>query len=91
MKSSGIRKLCGDLSGWFSGVGPSKWAYGAGLAYAIATVAFFLMPREVVKENSPASPVSYQIVPAATPTVVPQLNHVDLSPSTQSAADKQVF
>lgn len=80
----------GRLSGWFSDLGPSKWAYGAGLAYATVTVAFFLTPRGVDVEKTPAAPVNYQVVPAPAPPVE-QLDQLDLSPSTQGNAGEQVF
>lgn len=79
----------GTVSGWFVDLGPSKWAYGAGLAYATATVVFFLTPRGVDVETAPAAPVNYQLVPAAPP--VEQLDQLDLSPSTQGSVGEQVF
>lgn len=87
---SGVASLLNRVSVWFSDLGPSKWAYGAGLAYASVTVAFFFMPRGVEVENTPASPVNYQVVPAASPAVE-QLDQLDLSPSTQGSAGEQVF
>jgi hypothetical protein len=86
---SGLVDFFGRVSGWFSDLGPSKWAYGAGLAYATATVVFFLMPRGVEVENAPAAPVNYQVVPAAPP--VEQLDQLDLSPSTQGSVGEHVF
>lgn len=77
------------ISSWLADLGPSKWAYGAGLAYATATVMFFLTPRGVDVENAPATPVNHQVVPAAPP--VEQLNQLDLSPSTQGSVGEQVF
>jgi hypothetical protein len=61
------------------------------VAYASVTVAFFLMPREVARENSPVSPVSYQVVPASTPPMVQQLDQLDLSPTTQGTVGEQIF
>lgn len=91
MVGSGPKALIGKVSGWFSAMGPSKWAYGAGLAYATATVAFFLMPKNAgVEGSAPVSPVNYQVVPAPTPPVE-QLNELDLSPSTQGSAGEQEF
>lgn len=78
------------ISAWFSNLGPSKWAYGAGLAYAAVTVGFFLMPRGVEVENAPSSPVNYQVVPSPVPTVE-QLDQLDLSPSTQGSTGEQIF
>lgn len=91
VKTSGLTNFFGRVSGWFSDMGPSKWAYGAGLAYAAVTVAFFLTPRDVVKENTPVSPVNYQVVPAPAPPAVEQLNQLDLSPTTQGNIGEQVF
>jgi hypothetical protein len=88
---SGAPTLLARLSDWFSEMGPSKWAYSAGLAYAAVTVGFFLLPRESVKENIPISPVNYQVVPAPAQPVVEQLNQLDLSPSTQGNVGEQVF
>lgn len=87
---SGPKAFFSKMSAWISEMGPSKWAYGAGLAYAAVTVAFFLMPRDVEVENAPVSPVNYQVVPSPAPTVE-QLNQLDLSPSTQGSAGEQVF
>jgi len=91
VKESVMTSFLGRVSGWFSEMGPSKWAYGAGLAYAAVTVAFFLTPREVVKENTPVTPVNYQVVPAPGPPKVEQLNQLDLSPTTQGSVGEQVF
>jgi hypothetical protein len=86
---SGLVNFFGRISGWFADLGPSKWAYGAGLAYATATVVFFLTPRSVEVESAPAAPVNYQVVPAAPP--VEQLDQLDLSPSTQGSVGEQTF
>jgi len=87
---SGLAGFFGRVSTWISDLGPSKWAYGAGLAYATVTVAFFLMPKGVEVENTAPSPVNYQVVPTPAPTVE-QLDQLDLSPSTQGSAGEQVF
>ncbi len=94
VKASGVTGFVGRAAAWFSDLGPSKWAYGAGLAYATVTVAFFLTPRDAVKENSPVSPVNYQVVPAASPSSaqqLQQLHQLDLSPATQGNIGEQVF
>ena len=91
VRQSGLMSLFVHMSSWISDLGPSKWAYGAGMAYAAVTVAFFLTPRDVVKESTPSSPVNYQVVPAPTPPMVEQLNQLDLSPSTQGISGEQVF
>lgn len=88
----GFRTLASRFSAWLDDLGPSKWAYGAGLAYASVTLAFFLMPEAADKVTAPVSPVNYQVVPAAVPApLVEQLDQLDLSPSTQGSAGEQVF
>ncbi len=86
---SGFMNFISGFSTWFADLGPSKWAYGAGLAYATATVVFFLTPHGVDVETAPTAPVNYQVVPAAPP--VEQLDQLDLSPSTQGSVGEQVF
>jgi hypothetical protein len=88
-EKSGLMGFFSGLSTWFADLGPSKLAYGAGLAYATATVVFFLTPRGVDVETAPTAPVNYQVVPAAPP--VEQLDQLDLSPSTQGSVGEQVF
>lgn len=73
---------------WFSEVSPSRWAYGAGLAYATAAIAFFLVPRGVEIDTMPAAPVNHQVVPAPG---LEQLEQLDLSPSIEGNAGEQVF
>ncbi|MEO7101535.1 MAG: hypothetical protein ABI162_19450 [Luteolibacter sp.] len=90
VKRSALMSFAGRVSGWFSDSGPSKWAYGAGLAYATVTVAFFLTPPKAGVENTPMAPVNYQVVPAPAPAVE-QLDKLDLSPLTQGNAGEQVF
>ena len=46
VKLSACRRLIGGVSNWFSDLGATKWAYGAGVAYAAVTIAFFLTPRD---------------------------------------------
>jgi hypothetical protein len=91
VKQSGLMSFVGRASEWFSDLGPAKWAYGAGLAYAALMLSFVLTPREAGKEGTPATPVSYQVVPPPAPTKVEQLNQLDLSPSTQGSAGEQIF
>jgi len=91
VKKSGLRSLFEAVFDWFSDLGPSKWAYGVGVAYAIVTIAFFLKPHGVVTESAPATPVNFQVVPATAPPAVEQLHQLDLSPSTQGNAGEQVF
>jgi hypothetical protein len=87
---TGLANRLSRVSTWFADQGPSKWAYGAGLAYATVTIAFFLMPKGAELENAPVSPVNYQVLPSPAPAVE-QLDHLDLSPSTQGSAGEQVF
>lgn len=90
VKKSPLMAFVSQVSNWFSDLGPSKWAYGTGLAYATITVAFFLTPRGVDVEKIPAAPVNYEVVPAPAPPVE-QLDQLDLSPSTQGSTGEQVF
>ena len=76
------------LRSWFSEVSPSKWAYGAGLAYATAAIAFFLVPRGVEINTMPSTPVNHQVVPAPS---LEQLEQLDLDPSSEGYAGEQVF
>ncbi len=87
---SKLANFFGRVSVWFSDLGPSKWAYGGGLAYATVAALALLMPRGVDVENTPASPVLYQVVPPPAPALE-QLDQLDLSPSTQGSAGEQVF
>lgn len=76
------------ISSWLSEVSPSKCAYGAGLAYATATIAFILIPRGGDDISVPNTPVIHQVVPAP---VLEQLEQLDLDPSTEGNAGEQVF
>jgi hypothetical protein len=76
------------LRSWFSEVSPSKWAYGAGLAYATAAIAFFLVPRGAEINTMPSTPVNHQVVPAPS---LEQLEQLDLDPSSEGYAGEQVF
>ena len=91
VKHSGLMSFAGRASEWFSDLGPSKWAYGAGLAYAALMLSFVLTPRPAVKEGTPVTPVSFQVVSPQAPPKVEQLNQLDLSPSTQGSAGEQIF
>ncbi len=105
VRKSGPMIFLGRVSEWFSDLGPSKWAYGAGLSYAALMLSFVLTPREVLKEGNPGTPVSFTVVPPSATSVVPvnftvvppaplkveQLDQLDLSPSTQGNAGEQVY
>jgi len=85
----GVSSLVGNISQWFSDLRASRWVYGAGLAYAAATIAFILIPRGGDVIQAPATPVNYQVLPAAQP--IEQLEELDLSPETQGSIGEQVF
>lgn len=76
------------IRSWFSEVSPSKWAYGAGLAYATAAIVFFLVPRGAEVNTMPTAPVNHQVVPAPS---LEQLEQLDLDPSSEGNAGEQVF
>jgi hypothetical protein len=59
------------------------------LAYASVAAFALLNPKPPGETMAPASPVNYQMVPAAPP--VEQLDQLDLSPSTQGSVGEQVF
>ena len=86
---SGLKNALGGLTAWFADLNPSKWAYGAGLAYASVAAFALLSPRGVDVQTAPPAPVNYQVVPAAPP--LEQLDQLDLSPSTQGSVGEQVF
>lgn len=88
---TGLAGFFEKISSWVSDLGPSKWAYGAGLAYATYAAVTLLTPKPVDVERSAPSPVNYQVVPAPAPAAVEQLDQLDLSPSTQGNAGEQVF
>jgi len=90
-KKSGLTNFFSQAGEWLSEMSPSKWAYGAGLAYAAVMVAFFLVPREPAKPTTPVTPVNLQVIPAPAPPALEQLNQLDLSPSTQGNIGEQVF
>ena len=87
---SGFSAWFGRVSEKLSEMKSSKWAYGAGLAYATVTVAFFLMPKSETLKQVPTTPVNYQVVPTAV-SPIQQLEQLDLSPTTQGRAGEQVF
>ncbi len=76
------------IRSWFSEVSPSKWAYGAGLAYATAAIAFFLVPRGAEVNTVPTAPVNHQVVPAPS---LEQLEQLDFNPTSEGNAGEQVF
>ena len=79
------------MKAWFGEMGPSKWAYGAGLAYAAVTIGFLLTPKSVDYVNPSMTPVNHEVKPKEAKAPVEQLDQLDLSPSTQGTAGEQVF
>ena len=49
---------------WFSDLGASKWAYGAGIAYAAVTIACLVPAKKVGFETTLPAPVEQEMVPA---------------------------
>jgi hypothetical protein len=89
---SGLAGWFSRFSTWLSDVGPSKWAYGAGLAYASVAAVALLMPKGVDYENTAPQPVRYEVQLHTNPAPgAEQLEQLDLSPSTQGTAGEQVF
>lgn len=78
----------GGMRSWFSEMSPSKWAYGAGLVYATAAVAFFLAPRDAGTTLLPTTPVNHQVVPAPQEQ---QLEPLDGNPSSEGNPQEHVF
>lgn len=77
-------------SAWFSNLGASRWAYGAGLAYATVMALFLLAPDTAPVQSAPSVPVNYKVAPAE-PAVVEQLEALDLRPSSQGSTGEQEF
>lgn len=87
---SGFRATAAQFSAWLGQLGPSKWAYGAGVCYAALTIGFLLAPHNAVLENPVITPVNYQVIPGISPPLQ-QLDQLDLSPSTQGHVGEQIF
>lgn len=78
-------------TGWFADLGASRWAYGAGLAYASVMALFLLVPDGGTDGGAPAAtPVGHEVKPL-DPTEVEQLEALDLRPSTQGSTGEQEF
>lgn len=91
VRSTGFKGMFERATTWFGELAPSKWGYGAGLAYATVFFAFILTPSQVVKESTPGVPVNYQVPSAMMRPPVQQLNQLDLSPLTQGMTGEQIF
>lgn len=74
LRESPVTRRLKGLGGWFADLGPAKWAYGLGLAYATATLVFILGLRDAPVESLPTAPVNRPVVPSpeAAPTVDPK-------------------
>lgn len=87
---SGPQALFIKVSAWISEMGPSKWAYGAGLAYAAVAAMFLLNPRPAGVETGSSTPVKYEVISSQAP-MVEQLDQLDLSVDTQGSTGEQVY
>ncbi len=90
MLKSGPSGWLRRFSGWFSNLGASRWAYGAGLAYATVAALFLLVPDAPREQAAPPVPVHYKVAPAE-PAAVEQLDALDLGPSSQGSTGEQEF
>ncbi|MFT3989863.1 MAG: hypothetical protein QM680_00495 [Luteolibacter sp.] len=90
VEKTGVFGHLQTVFGWLSDLGPAKWAYGAGVAYAAITVAFFLIPRNQTVEQMPISPVKHEVAAPPVPATE-QLNELDLSPEAQGKLGEQAF
>ncbi|MEP4078921.1 hypothetical protein [Haloferula sp.] len=93
MTERGFSAMWSRFTGWLSDPGASKWAYGAGLAYAAILVAFMAGERPIDQEGLNLKPVSHQIVAPAQPaaTGVQQLEELDLRPTSEGSTGEQEF
>jgi hypothetical protein len=87
---TGIADKAFSITTWFSSLGPSKWVYGAGLAYATVIAALMINPKTASVEQMQSAPVNYEVAPVAAPPVQ-QLQQLDLSPATQGNIGEQMF
>jgi len=87
----GLAGIFGRAAAWFSDIGPSKWGYGAGLAYASVAVVALLFPKDPGVERMTPIPVGFQMAPSAILQPIQQLNQLDLSPSSRGFAGEHVF
>lgn len=55
---------------WFAPVATSRWAYGAGVAYAAAVLAFVVTPKDAEQVAIPAEAASYQPLLIEQPVAV---------------------
>jgi hypothetical protein len=88
VERTGLKGMMAKTSDWFGQFGAARWAYGAGMAYACATVIFFVFPREADKVVPAATPVKYEVLPMPA---TEQLQELDLTPEAKSSDGEQVF
>lgn len=88
LESHGFIAWFGRTARGIKAMGGTKWAYGAGLAYATATIAFILLPRGVETEPPLPAPVKFEVV---SPPPLLQLNELNLDPSNPGNPGEQVF
>ena len=91
MAERGLGAWWQRFAGWMSGAGTSKWAYGAGLAYAAVLFAFVIAPREQVTEGPELKPASLIVPAEPADTGVQQLNELDLRPTSEGSTGEQEF
>lgn len=93
MAERGFRAVWSRFTGWLSEPGASKWAYGAGLAYAAVLIAFMAGERPLDQEGLNLKPVNHQIVVPANPAGagVQQLEELDLRPTSEGSTGEQEF
>lgn len=85
-KKSFVSRCCDQAAALLGGLGPSRWAYGLGLAYACATIALLVFPKQPDAAAPATAPVNYKVIPAAQtarPVVAPTTNE----PKAQEAED----
>lgn len=89
----GVGAMWSRFTGWLSEPGASKWAYGAGLAYAAVLIAFMTGERPVDMDGLNSVPTSHQIVVPANPAAagVQQLDELDLRPTSEGSTGEQEF
>ncbi|MFT4177557.1 MAG: hypothetical protein QM627_13005 [Luteolibacter sp.] len=91
MEKTGMVGRLQTIFSWLSDLGPAKWAYGAGVAYAAVTVTFFLIPKEQRLESLPAAPVRHETMVMPSLRATEQLDELDLSPEAQGKVGEQAF
>jgi hypothetical protein len=93
MSERGFGAWWSRFTGWLSEPGASKWAYGAGMAYAAILIAFMAGERPLDREGLNLKPVNHQIVVPVQPAAagVQQLGELDLRPDSAGSTGEQEF